>query len=167
MRTIGIVFLFAVFWATASAASECRPADGGRQVGELGRATNAVRAQHGQGPLRIDPALMRAAQKHACDIARRQTISHHDSAGRRPMQRLKMAGFRACFSAENVAMGTPGARATVAAWQDSPGHARNHQDRRARSMGFGVARGANGRLWWVGVYASPCPRLASDGRPRW
>lgn len=123
---------------------------------EMAQATNAMRARSGRPPLHIDPVLTRTAQKHACDIAARQTITHSDARGRLPMKRLKSMGYRACFTAENLAMGMPAANATIVAWQNSPKHAQNHQDVRARAMGFGVARGPKGRLWWVGLYATSC-----------
>ena len=145
----------------------CQPADGGRIAADLGRATNALRAGAGLPPLTMHERLARAAQAHACDLAARQQISHQDRQGRLPMKRLRIAGFAACFSAENLAMGLPDAAVTVRSWQASPRHARNQQDARARVMGFGVARGPKGRLWWVGVYAAPCPRVASSGRPAW
>lgn len=79
------------------------------------------------------------------------------------MARIKRAGFAACFSAENVAMGTASAAGTVGSWQKSRGHAQNQQDPRANAMGFGVARGADDRLYWVGVYAADCRRKAAAG----
>ncbi|MCQ0968862.1 CAP domain-containing protein (plasmid) [Paracoccus sp. TK19116] len=143
----------------------CSVEGGQTTLSELAAATNVVRARQGGKPLGLDPALMRTAQRHACDIARRQVITHQDAQGRRPMKRLRQDGFRACFSAENVAMGLPGAGATVGAWQASPGHARNHHDHRASVMGFGVARDPAGRLWWVGLYASSCEMMAQRSVP--
>lgn len=136
-------------------------------VSALGQQTNDSRSARGQSRLRLDPQLNQVAQRHACDLARRQAVSHKDRQGRKPLARVKGAGFAACFSAENVAQGTPSAGVTVGAWQKSPGHARNQQDPRARSMGFGVARGADGLLYWVGLYAARCDaRTAEAGSGR-
>ena len=153
-----------VLWASPGLA--CSADGGGAALAELAAATNALRARQGGRPLALDPALMRTAQRHACDIARRQVVTHQDAQGRRPMKRLSRDGFRACFAAENVAMGLPGPGATVAAWQASPHHAQNHHDRRASVMGFGVARDPGGRIWWVGLYATSCEMMAAGGVPR-
>lgn len=131
-------------------------------ISALAQQTNQARSASGQAPLSVDMRLNKAAQRHACDLARRQTVSHRDRLGRRSMARVKRAGFRACFSAENVAMGTNNPRYTVGAWQGSPGHARNQQDPRARAMGFGVAKDGNGHLYWVGLYATTCQVMTAQ-----
>lgn len=145
--------------AVLAAERGCAPPALPQMVGSLAQATNALRMSRGHDALRLDGRLSRAAQRHACDIARRATVTHLDAAGRRPLARVKRSGFRACFTAENVAMGSPDPHQTVQAWQSSRGHARNQHDPRARSIGFGVARDGDGRLWWVGVYASACDKV--------
>ncbi len=158
MRHIAISLLLAMLAAPALASEGgCSGSSGlAPAVSALAQQTNATRAARGQAQLRVDAKLSQVAQRHACDLARRQVVSHRDSKGRKPMARVKGAGFRACFSAENVAQGTKSAGGTVKAWQGSAGHARNQQDPRAKSMGFGVAEGADGRLYWVGLYAARC-----------
>ena len=146
--------------AVLAGARACAPPALPQMVGSLAAETNALRAARGHDALRLDGRLSQAAQRHACDIARRAVVTHRDAAGRRPLARVKRAGFRACFTAENVAMGSPDPGRTVQAWQASTGHARNQHDPRARSMGFGVARDADGRLWWVALYASACEKVS-------
>lgn len=124
----------------------------------LAQATNALRSRHGAEALPLDTRLNRVAQAHACDIARKGKISHTGSNGSMPINRVKRIGYRACFVAENLAMGTMNAGKTVTAWQDLPGHARNQNDKRAKAMGFGFAHDTAGRPFWVGVYAAPCRR---------
>lgn len=120
----------------------------------LVRQTNGLCARQGRQALGLDRRLSRAAQTHACDLARRQVVAHRDRLGRRPLARIRRKGYRARVAAENVAMGTQRAAQTVQAWPDSPGQARSPSDHRARAMGFGVARGADGRLWWCDAYAA-------------
>ncbi|TRW98198.1 CAP domain-containing protein [Paracoccus sp. M683] len=161
MRIFAISLLITLFGAPAmAAASNCDVKDLGAVVATLGQQTNQTRAARGQQELRIDRRLNAAAQRHACDLARRQAVSHRSGNGARPMGRIRNAGFRACFSAENVAQGTKSADLTVRAWQSSASHARNQHDPRARAMGFGVARDGNGQLYWVGVYATDCRNVA-------
>ncbi|MFV0300917.1 MAG: CAP domain-containing protein [Paracoccus sp. (in: a-proteobacteria)] len=149
---------------------DCDSNGPGQTVLTLARQTNETRAARGRPGLAIDAQLNLAAQHHACDLARRQVISHRDRQGREPLARVRTAGFPACFSAENLAQGTKSPGITVSAWQKSAGHARNQQNPRARSMGFGVARAVDGRLYWVGLYAARCGMERAEGgiRPfRW
>lgn len=162
MRIIFFLVLMALYSGPALATETgCDMRDISQMINQLGQQTNQLRAARQQHQLRPDERLNRAAQRHACDLARRQVVSHRDAQGLRPRARIERAGFSACFSAENVALGTVSAANTVGSWQKSPGHARNQQDRRARSMGFGVARGADGRLYWVGLYADDCRQRAA------
>lgn len=123
----------------------------------LARTTNKLRSLAGRTALPIDQRLTATAQTYACDLARRQELSHIDRRGRTPMKRVRGAGYRACFSAENLAAGITSPEAAVAAWQGSPAHSQNQLDERAAAMGFGVARDPEGRLYWTAVYARPCP----------
>lgn len=87
------------------------------------RAVNETRAAHGLGPLRVDPALQRAARATAGHLLRTNTFAHGDTRSR-----LVAAGVRAVRVGENLAWGsgsyaTP--RSVVARWLASPGHRRN------------------------------------------
>lgn len=136
--------------------SRCEMVYAPQLVTSLARATNHMRRSAGQTDMTLDRGLSRAAQQHACDLARRRVVSHHDRAGRSAMKRLRRAGMRVCFSAENIAKGIKTPDEAVEAWQNSDGHRRNQQSGKASRMGFGVARSAAGALYWVGVYAAPC-----------
>lgn len=159
-----MVGFFSVQSSALASEGACNTGAVAHLVSALGKETNQMRANQGQARLQIDPRLSLAAQRHACDLARRQTVSHRDGMGRRPMSRIKNAGFRACFSAENVAQATATPGATLRAWQSSAGHASNQQDPRAQAMGFGVAKGADGHLYWVGVYAADCQSQMASNR---
>lgn len=143
--------------ANAQPLSECLRTSPGI-IAALGQATNLVRHTKGRKNLYLDERLSQVAQHHACDLAARNAISHTDAKGRTPMKRLRKTGFPACFSAENVAWGTKHASPTIAAWQQSPSHRVNQESPKATLMGFGQARGADGRLYWVGLYATPCKK---------
>jgi uncharacterized protein YkwD len=113
---------------------------------------NQQRARHGRGPLRPDRRLMRAAARHAADMARRHYFAHVSPSGSDPLQRVRAAGWHGNVG-EAIAWGcgslsTP--RATVRAWMASPPH-RAILLSRARSVGVGYrrARGCGGRDYWV------------------
>ena len=112
--------------------------------GELAivRVMNTVRATNGVPPLRIGPALTRAARAHSRDMARRGYFDHGPF-----VQRLRRFGVRAPFIGENLASGTKplSAAAIVQMWIASPPHRQNLMDRGFRRVGVGVA-GGNTRL---------------------
>lgn len=157
MRYVLMAMIIVLFASRAFATgTDCETGAATALVATLAQQTNHARARKGAAPLQLDARLNRAAQRHACDLARRQVASHRGMTGSRPMARIRKAGFRACFSAENVAQGTTTVQHTIGAWSASPGHARNQQDPRAKAMGFGAAKGRDGRLYWVGLYATNC-----------
>jgi uncharacterized protein YkwD len=112
--------------------------------GELAivRVMNSVRATNGVPPLRIGPALSRAARSHSVDMARRGYFDHGPF-----VQRLRQFGVRAPYVGENLASGTRplSAAAIVQMWIASPPHRQNMLDRSFRRVGVGLA-GANTRL---------------------
>jgi uncharacterized protein YkwD len=103
------------------------------------RAMNAVRASNGVPPLRIGPALTRAARAHSGDMARKGYFEHGAF-----VQRLRRFGVRAPSIGENLASGTGplGAAAIVQMWIASPPHRQNLLDRSFRRVGVGVAGGS-------------------------
>jgi uncharacterized protein YkwD len=113
---------------------------------------NQQRARHGRGALTPDGRLMRAAGRHATDMARRHYFGHVSPSGSGPLSRVRAAGWHGGVG-EAIAWGcgslsTP--RATVRAWMASPPH-RAILLSRSRSVGVGYkrARGCGGRDFWV------------------
>jgi uncharacterized protein YkwD len=109
--------------------------------GELAvvRVMNTFRTTNGVPPLRIGPALTRAARSHSVDMVRRGYFDHGPF-----VQRLRRFGVRAPYVGENLASGTtplsPGA--IVQMWIASPPHRQNLLDRGFRRIGVGVAGGS-------------------------
>jgi len=110
-------------------------------AGELAivHAMNVVRVRSGRRPLRVGPALSRAARSHSADMARRGYFEHGAF-----VQRLRRFGVRAPYIGENLAYGTEPLPAVevVQMWLDSPGHREILLDRGFRLVGVGVAGGA-------------------------
>lgn len=116
------------------------------------RALNDLRAKHGKAAVTYSPALERAAQVHADDMARRGFFSHKGSNGSAVSDRVSAQGYKWCFVAENIAKGQRGLDQVMRGWTTSKGHFKNMVHRSAG--GFGLARG-QGNIW-VMVLASPC-----------
>jgi uncharacterized protein YkwD len=103
------------------------------------RAVNQARAANGRRPLRLGPALHRAARAHSVDMVRRGYFDHGAF-----VQRLRRFGVRARALGENIATATePGFSAglIVQMWMTSPGHRSVLLDRSFTRIGVGVAGG--------------------------
>src|SRR5579863_8968340 len=91
--------LLGVVWAVGAV--------GYAQSGEataLMRATNEDRAQQGLGPLKWDPALARAAQRHAEWMIRQGALSHQYSGEADLVTRVGQQGAHFRVVAENLAV---------------------------------------------------------------
>lgn len=103
-------------------------------------AINRARARHAAPPLRIGPALQRAARSHSNTILRTGNFTHGDW-----YSRLRRHGARGRTLGETIAwgVGTDGtARAIVRMWLDSPPHRATLLRRGFRYVGVGVATGS-------------------------
>ena len=111
---------------------------------------NAARASGGRGPMRIDRAAQRAAERHAKAMARAGRMAHELPGG--PKFQPRMQRDRVPLpAAENVAVGQRDVARAVTAWMNSPGHRRNMLDKRFDGVGVASAKGGDGRLYWAMV----------------
>ena len=85
-------------------------------AGEISR----YRAQHGLGPVVIDPALIKAASLQAAANARAGRLSH-DLGGSFEM-RMASAGFGRRYAAENLSAGSETFDQVLGRWKASPAH---------------------------------------------
>lgn len=116
---------------------------------------NAARRAAGLSPISAAPELMEAAQRHACDNAKRSKMSHTGGDGSSVGTRAKRAGYRWRTISENVAAGRMSAEGVVDVWMNSPPHRRNILKGGNRHVGVGVAIGADGAPQWVLVTGAP------------
>jgi uncharacterized protein YkwD len=115
------------------------PAAGAAPSGSLLAAMNEARAVHGLRPLRLDPALVRAARAHSADMIRRDYFAH--GAVRARLARFGVSGPRV---GENLAWAVGsagGAREIVRLWLRSPRHRANLLRPGFRRVGIGALAG--------------------------
>lgn len=122
------------------------------------------RAAYGLGPVRIDPALTKAAERQAQAMAAAGVLSHE--IGGSFGSRMNAAGLGHVPTAENVGAGHRSMQGAIEAWQRSPGHQANLLMRDVTRIG--VARVAApgkpyGSYWAMVLAADDTPRTASAG----
>lgn len=135
-----------------SAAQACIvPGNASAMQSELLANLNAERKARGLPALVLSAKLDKAAQGHACDNAKRKSISHTSSDGGTLKTRLRRAGYAYRTAAENTGRGfATGARA-IEWWMNSPKHKDNILLRKAREVGVGIAvsPAPDNKLHWI------------------
>jgi len=114
---------------------------------------NQTRQAAGLERLQPAPPLQEAAAAHGGDLARCGMFSHTGCDGSDLEMRLRRSRYPFALAAENLALGTEDAAATIRAWLDSPGHRDNLLRPGLREAG--IFHGSlGGRTLWVLVVAA-------------
>ena len=100
---------------------------------------------------------MQAAQLHANQMASAGQMAHVIPGARypEPQDRLSAVGYRWQAYAENVAYGQGSPASAVTAWMGSSGHRANILNPALTELGTAVARGSDGRPYYVQVFGNP------------
>ncbi|WP_172298565.1 CAP domain-containing protein [Pseudoruegeria sp. HB172150] len=152
VRPIAALIVFITLALPVQAACS-RPGGSEAAAQQVVAETNALRRQKGLPPLRISPALMKAAQDQACHMAATKNMTHTGQNGSSIADRVNGVGYRWTFVAENVAFGQRSAGQVMESWAKSSGHRRNMLSG-AREIGVALAVNG-GRPYWAMVLASP------------
>lgn len=113
---------------------------------------NDFRADKRRAPVVYSQTLERVAQGHANEMAARGYFSHSGANGSSVGDRVKGAGYKWCFVAENIAKGQTSLGQVMTGWKQSKGHYQNMIHKKV--VEIGVARGPDNL--WVMVLARPC-----------
>jgi uncharacterized protein YkwD len=110
---------------------------------------NEQRAERGLKPYKRSTVLDRAAEFHACDMAKYDYFAHSRSGGPKLGSRMKSAGYRLKAGSENIAY-TQQLKVSSAAslWRNSPPHWHAIIDPTMRDIGLAVVND-DGRILWV------------------
>lgn len=117
-------------------------------AGDIVRRVNDFRAEHGLHALSWNDQLAAAAAAHARDLDQSGTFGHDGSRGETLSERLRAAGYRLCFAAENLADGFRTPQQVVSGWRGSLKHRTNMLAPQANSAGAALSN-LNGRPVWV------------------
>jgi uncharacterized protein YkwD len=135
-----------------TAAQACNVPDGSAAMqSELLAHLNAERKAYGLPALKLSGKLDKAAQGHACDNAKRKSISHTSSDGGTLKTRLRRAGYSFRTAAENTGRGFGSGARAVEWWMNSPKHKDNILLRKARDVGIGIAVSSapDNKIHWI------------------
>lgn len=103
--------------------------------------TNGERTRAGQAPLSTDPALMKAAQAHAEEMAAKGYFAHVSPEGNLPWVWFQQFSYPYQYAGENLAVNFFDSTDVVTAWMNSPTHRDNIVRREFSEIGIGVATG--------------------------
>ena len=160
MRTL--LRLLATLALLLSCGSAVVTAQGPRNPDEqtLFDSANKERVANHLKPFRWDPALARAAARHAQLLAKANTLSHQLPGEAELQMRARAAGASFHVIAENVAE-APTAAAIHAEWMHSPPHRANILDKETDSIGIGIAD-RDGMLFAVADFSATSEDLSLD-----
>jgi hypothetical protein len=157
MRKLIGTYLLGAIWTVGALGNASAQS---REARQLMEATNTDRAQQGLGPLKWNPALARAAQKHAELMVGQRTLLHQYGGEADVDTRVRQEGAHFHVAAENLAAAqTPAALET--AWMHSPRHRANILDPRLNEIGVGIVR-QGGYLWAVEDFSAAAAVLGSS-----
>lgn len=116
--------------------------------------TNRERVRADLTPLRKSAELTRAAQIQAEQMASAGKLAHDLPGTRYPSlsSRLRLVGYTATSSGENVAEGYTSGAALLAGWMTSTAHRANILSARFTETGVGTARSKSGRTYHAQVF---------------
>lgn len=151
MKTLPAFFLVMGLCTAQPTFADCaRPANTPARIAQTLAEVNAYRASAGLRALTTDRKLDKTAENHACDMASMGKWSHHGSNGSDLVRRLKSQSYKFRTANENVGQFNPSTSAAEW-WFNSAGHRANILSPKINEVGFGVAVGADQKLYWVMV----------------
>jgi uncharacterized protein YkwD len=134
---------------------EPEDADLARLEARLHEAVNAFRREQNLIPLERDASLDAVARGHSVDMATRGFFAHESPEGADWVARLERAGIAGfSMAGENVGLTSRADPNTeiLEGWKHSPVHRRNLVARPFNRTGIGIARAADGTLYYTQLY---------------
>lgn len=152
---VGMMLLAASATYAANDAGTCASAP--QTASQMRDMVNAQRKANGLAALKSDQRLDKAAQAHACDMARKGYFSHTEPNGSTATIRVKQSGYKSCVTAENISYGWRELPQAMTDLMNSPGHRANILRTTVRAIGVGyVPKQGKAGPWYVQVFAKPC-----------
>jgi uncharacterized protein YkwD len=128
--------------------------DPSRAASGMIEALNRARSKAEKPPLREDPKLVAAAQRHAQDMAAHGEFRREDDDGLTPVQRVEKARYAFESFGEIAASGLADPDEVVKSWLDRPSN-RDYLLGDFRDVGVGVAASEKDIPFWCLLLAKP------------
>ncbi len=122
---------------------------------EVVRLINVERTKNGLPTLSSNWQAARVARIKSQDMINNNYFSHTSPIYGSPFKMLESYGLRFSAAAENIAYGQRTAQEVVNSWMNSPGHRANILSRSYTQTGVGVAKKANGTLYFTQMFLKP------------
>jgi uncharacterized protein YkwD len=117
---------------------------------------NAIRAKHGLPPLQADPGLVQVARIRSRDMAARGYFSHNPPDGCNFVCLMDSNRVGHAWAGENIAWNnwewSQTAERAVRMWENSPPHMQNILNCHFTKFGTGVAKSADGKIYYTMVF---------------
>lgn len=123
-----------------------------QQVVEI---VNKERVNRGLAPLKYNAELSRVARFKSQDMIDKGYFSHQSPTYGSPFQMMEKFGLRFSAGGENIAYGQRTAAEVMNTWMNSDGHRANILSKAYTHIGVGVAKKANGTLYWTQMFMKP------------
>lgn len=123
-----------------------------QQVFEI---VNRERANRGLPLLKLNTELSRVARFKSQDMIDKNYFAHNSPTYGSPFQMMQSFGLRFSAAGENIAYGQRTAADVMRTWMNSAGHRANILSQAYTHIGIGVAKAANGTLYWTQMFMNP------------
>lgn len=140
LQTAGILFVFGLFFLSASTASAAS-----LNAPTVQKLINTERAKANVPVLHINSKLQTGAQLKAQDLARNNYFSHTSPKGKTPWYWFTAVGYSYAIAGENLAIQYSDPNQLVAAWMKSAGHRANILNKNFTETGIGVVNKTIGK----------------------
>ncbi|MEK6263269.1 MAG: CAP domain-containing protein [Clostridium sp.] len=110
---------------------------------------NQERAKLGLAPLKNNVELSNVARYKSEDMRDKNYFSHTSPTYGSPFDMMKKFGIDYMAAGENIAKGQTTAAEVMKSWMNSPGHKANILSEDFTEIGVGVAKDANGTIYWT------------------
>ncbi|MDR0880764.1 MAG: CAP domain-containing protein [Clostridioides sp.] len=113
---------------------------------------NAERAKSGLKALTLDAKLSEVATLKSQDMINKNYFDHNSPTYGSPFDMMKKYGITYQTAGENIAMGQKSPQEVMTAWMNSEGHRKNILTSNFTKIGVGVAKNANGTIYWTQMF---------------
>lgn len=122
---------------------------------EIVRLVNVERVKNGLQPLTSNWQAARVARIKSQDMINNNYFAHISPVYGSPFKMMEDFGLRFSAAAENIAYGQRTAQEAVTSWMNSPGHRANILNKSFTQIGVGVAKKANGTMYFTQMFLKP------------